>query len=130
MKKLLALLMIVVCAFTAVSCGKTNSGSGGGNKDDETHTLNIIVSSSEIAERSDDNYVKSKIEEKFYQDKGVKIDLQVQVYSESDFNTVMSNKMAGSSWDAAVGYIGQAGIDEIVISQNVCMEIGDLIENY
>lgn len=130
MKKLLALLMIVVCAFTAVSCGKTNSGSGGGNTDDETHTLNIIVSSSEIAERSDDNYVKSKIEEKFYQDKGVKIDLQVQVYSESDFNTVMSNKMAGSSWDAAVGYIGQAGIDEIVISQNVCMEIGDLIENY
>lgn len=38
--------------------------------------------------------------------------------------------MAGNSWDAAVGYIGQAGIDEIMISQNVCMEIGELAESY
>lgn len=129
MKKLLCMLMacLLVAGFAACGGDKNPTSSGG---DNGVHTLNIVMSSGEISAKSDDNYVKSKIEEKFLKDRGIKISLNVEVYSESDFNTVMSNRMASNKWDAAVGYLGQAGIDEIVISQNVCMEIGSLIETY
>ncbi len=130
------MLLAIVFAVGLTACGKRNNGdsgsSGGGNNggDNTTHTINIYISSGEMTVRGDDEYVQKKIQDKFYQDRGYKIDLNVQIYSESDFNTTMSNKMATSDWDAAIGYIGQAGIDEIVISQNVCMELSDLIATY
>lgn len=128
MRKFLTIVLAVMLAVLAVSCGGGSESSGG--KDDTTHTVTIIVSSGEISAKNDDAYVKQVIEEKFYQDRGIKINLDVQVYSESDFNDVMSNRMASNKWDAAVSYIGQAGIDEIVISQNVCMELGGMLPAY
>ncbi|MBQ8725881.1 MAG: hypothetical protein IJY84_02125 [Clostridia bacterium] len=133
MRKLLILILTLIMALSAVACGEESVQSGSSDSaggDDTVHTVTIYVSSGEMSAKNDDAYVKSKIEEKFYQDRGIKINLDVQVYSESDFNDVMSNKMASNSWDAAVGYIGQAGIDEIVISQNVCMELSDMIPLY
>ncbi|MDY2879724.1 MAG: hypothetical protein SOT34_02115, partial [Candidatus Borkfalkiaceae bacterium] len=129
MKKIVCLLLILSCAFFSVSCkrGGDSVGTGG---DEEAKKVTIIVSSGEISAKSDDAYVKKTIEDKFFADRGKRIDLDVQVYSEKDFNDVMANRMASGKWDAAVGYIGQAGIDEIVISQNVCMEIGGMISLY
>ena len=142
MKRVLTFILAIVLAFSIVGCKKPSSESVGGpesvggtesvggSEDNTVHTVTIYVSSGEMSAKNDDAYVKSKIEEAFYRDRKIKIDLDVQVYSEKDFNDVMSNKMASNSWDAAVGYIGQAGIDEIVISQNVCMDLGQMIPLY
>lgn len=125
MKKILSLFLTMFVGLSAVACSHEPPSTGG-----EAQTVTIIVSSAEISAKSDDAYVKSVIEEKFYKDRGQKLNLDVQVYSESDFNQVMANRMASGEWDAAAGYIGQAGIDEIVISQNVCMELSDIIPLY
>ena len=125
MKKFVSLLLVFLLSLSFAACVERTPNPSG-----ETIDLEIFVSSSEVSSRSDDAYVREKIQEAFYEDRGIKVNLNVQVLSESDFNTTMANKMAGNSWDAAVGYIGQAGIDEIMISQNVCMEIGELAESY
>lgn len=125
MKKL-GLFLAFLMLFSFAACDGPVGPSAGG----ETVTLNIFMASPDFSARSDDAYVREKIEEAFYRDRGKKISLNVQVYSESDFNTTMSTKMAGNSWDVAISYLGQAGIDEIMISQNVCMELGDLVKTY
>lgn len=114
MKKFVSLLLVFLLSLSFAACVERTPNPSG-----ETIDLEIFVSSSEVSSRSDDAYVREKIQEAFYEDRGIKVNLNVQVLSESDFNTTMANKMAGNSWDAAVGYIGQAGIDEIMISQNV-----------
>lgn len=132
MKKILTGFLALMFTLSVASCGgaKTSESQSAGGGDGETHPVTIIMSSGEISAKNDDAYVKQIIEDKFYEDRGVRINLDVQVYTESDFNEVMSNRMASGKWDAAVGYIGQAGIDEIVISQNVCMELGEMIPLY
>lgn len=135
MRKIFTVILAFLLAFSVTACKKKTSNPSSESSSQPggevtAQKVVIYVSSGEMSAKNDDAYVKSKIEEKFYQDRGKKIDLDVQVYSESDFNDVMANKMAGNSWDAAIGYIGQAGIDEIVISQNVCMELGEMIPLY
>lgn len=131
MKKVFALLLAAMLFSLCAGCTKKNPDtSDSAGSSGEAQKVTIIVSSGEISAKTDDAYVKKIIEDKFYADRKKKIDLDVQVYTEKDFNDVMANRMASGKWDAAVGYIGQAGIDEIVISQNVCMELGEMIPLY
>ena len=131
MKKFLTLFLASTCILSTTACGggaNNSSTNGGGNA--EVQDLTIIMSSTEISAKNDDAYVKEIIQNKFYEDRGIKINLDVQVYAENDFNDVISNRMASGKWDAAIGYLGQAGIDEIVISQNVCMELSQMVPLY
>ena len=80
-------LMIAVClCFTA--CG----GGGGGGEDGDARTLTIYrARSTGMVDGTEDVAVKKAIEDKFYQDTGIKINLNVKMYSDDELNTKVDN---------------------------------------
>lgn len=79
---------------------------------------------------SDEAYVKDAIEKKFYEDTGNAVNFQVNYESHATFNTKFGGVMTTGKWDMAVSYLGQAGLDEIVLKQDVSMDLADLLDNY
>ena len=79
---------------------------------------------------SDEAYVKDAIEKKFYEDTGNAVNFQVNYESHATFNTKFGGVMTTGKWDMAVSYLGQAGLDEVVLKQDVSMDLADLLDNY
>ena len=79
---------------------------------------------------SDEAYVKDAIEKKFYEDTGNAVNFQVNYESHATFSTKFGGVMTTGKWDMAVSYLGQAGLDEIVLKQDVSMDLADLLDNY
>lgn len=130
MKKLLKSITAAFLAATTLlcvsSCKKNPADSSADDK--PTTTIKVMISSDEISAASEDSAVKAAIEKKFYEDTGEKINLQVTVYTNKDFTTAMSTQMTTKNWDAAVDYIGQAGIETLMFEQNVCLDLADMID--
>lgn len=135
MKKILCLMLAFGCLF-ATACGGgtsepgTSQDSAGKGERPTPTKVTVYIASDTIGAASQDSTVKAAIEEKFWQDTGKSIDLDVRVYGLQDFTTQMSNLMTTSRWDVAVDYLGQAGIQELMFEQNVCMDLADILDGY
>lgn len=134
MKKINKTMLLVAAAVLAGCNGNTgNAGdgdSGGKNPSGETTELTILMSSDYLKGSNEDNVIKA-VQEKFLEDTGISIKLNTLVYSKSDFADAASNVLASSSWDAAVSYLGNAGIDDKLIRQNGAADLQDhLLEDY
>lgn len=93
--KVIALMIVLMCALSSfTSCKKGNNTDG---KDGETYSVVIYKGrATGKSEGSDDQAVTDALEEKFYQDRGIKIDLQIKIYNGDDLtqkiNTALGNK--------------------------------------
>lgn len=100
----------------------------------EKTTITIYVDASNIygtyIKGSDENYVKERIERKFYEDTGYAVNFNIQYCSHSTFNTQFTGVMTSGRWDAAVSYLGQAGLDDIALDQDIALDLSDLIDSY
>lgn len=100
----------------------------------EKTKITIYVDASNIygtyVKGSDENYVKETIERKFYEDTGYAVDFNIQYCSHSTFNTQFTGVMTSGRWDAAVSYLGQAGLDDIALDQDIALDLSDLIDSY
>lgn len=133
--------MACVCAFAFASCGKgkapqsseSSSESISFDKAEKT-TVTIYVDASNTygsyIKGSDESYVKDVIERKFYKDTGNAIDLNIMYQTHSTFSTVFGAVMSTGKWDAAVSYLGQAGLEETVLNQDVAMNLADILDMY
>ncbi|MCI8412703.1 MAG: hypothetical protein HFE47_01215 [Clostridia bacterium] len=140
MKKVLGLVLAVFMAFAVTACGNSDNGnnpSGNGEKVPwETAKRNaakvtIYVDESNIygayVKGSDEAYVKDCIEKKFYEDTGEAINMEIMYETHDSFNTRFGGVMTTGQWDAAVSYLGQAGLEETVLTQDVSMNLADVI---
>lgn len=78
---------------------------------------------------SDETFVKKTIEKKFYEDTGYAVDFNIQICTHATFNTQFSGVMTTGRWDAAVSYLGQAGLDETALNQDVALDLSDLLDS-
>ncbi len=91
---------------------------------DESQVYGVYQQGSEEAS------VEQAIEQKFKQDTGLNLDLQIMYESHATFNNKFGAVMAGGDWDAAVGYLGQAGLNDTVLGQNVTLNLANYIEGF
>lgn len=75
----------------------------------------------------DENVVKEAIEKKFYEDTGNAVDFNILYESHATFNNSFSLIMSSSSWDGAVSYLGQAGLEDTVLNENVVLDLSSLL---
>jgi len=144
MKKITLLLLALIMAFSFAACGdKDNSSStpgGGSEKPDwsvakQTATrITIYVDESNIygayISGSDENRVKDAIERKFYEDTDNAINLSIQYLTHDNFSTQFGGVMSTGQWDAAISYLGQAGLEETVLTQNIAMDLASTIAEH
>lgn len=145
MKKIFKAVSCCVLALGFTACGlgdgsansenTGNSSVGNVSFDDATKTkITIYVDASNIygtyIKGSDENYVKETIERKFYEDTGYAVDFNIQYCSHSTFSTQFTGVMTSGRWDAAVSYLGQAGLDEVALNQDIALDLSDLIDSY
>lgn len=129
MKKSLFLL-VALAALT--SCGGSDQSGSSESKTWEevkaTRTrITIYVNESHIygpyVKGVDENVVEEAIAKKFFEDTGNAIKLDVIYETNATFNTNFGAVMSASSWDAAVNYVGQAGIEDTILDQDVLSNI-------
>lgn len=139
MKKLLCTLLAVFMIFTISACdrGPKDPGTGGLSweeaKENATE-ITVYVDASNLygtyVKGNAEAYVKDTIEKKFYEDTGNAVNFKVNYESHNTFTTKFGAVMTTGQWDMAVSYLGQAGLDEVVLKQEVAMDLSDLIDNY
>ena len=102
-KRALAALLALFLLFCVTACGE---GGGGGGE----HVLTIYRErSSGQADGTQDSAVKEAIEQAFYDDTGISIDLRVTIYSQSELEQRVSTGMGvyTQDLDAVISYIGE-----------------------
>lgn len=128
--------VILPLLFTTLltACGGGNGGgsdSKGGTSDNNEPTTLTILMSNDFLKGSNEAKVIDAVEKKFKEDTGKSIKLNTLVYSKGDFADAASNVLPSDKWDAAVSYLGMAGIDDKLIRQNGAANIADhLYEDY
>lgn len=129
-KKVVACVLVALSMFSVVSCkGKGSSESvNGGNSTLEPTKLTIFMASDRL-KGTNESKVTAKVEEKFLQDTGKAIKLNVLVYNKSDFADAVTNSAASSSWDAAVSYLGIAGVDDNLIRRGAAADLRDYLDS-
>ncbi len=126
-KRLLAaLLLLVMCLPMMTGCDKKDvSGDGDATK------LVIYYGGNKVV-GANDAEVKAAIEEKFYQDTGNKIDLEVKVFQTSDLNTKVDLAIAGGEQiDGIISNVGSTtGLDRFVNENAFFTDLTPLIDEY
>ena len=139
MKKISVSIMALCMLFCAVGCGDGGGGGGGGNQSWEeakqTATkLTIYLDESNIygsyIRGNDEAYVKDCIEKKFYEDTGNAVNIEIMYETHDTFGNKFGGVMSTGGWDAAVSYLGQAGLEETVLEQGVALDVSDLLFDY
>lgn len=131
--KLKKILTLALCALLSLSAlaGCSNSNTpGGGPTDDPTpsgETKRLTVYMSGYIACSDDDAVKAAIEEKFAKDTGIKINLNFKIFSKENFNSKFGNVVSRDTWDAAMSYIGHAGIQSLAIDTGAAADVKNLL---
>ena len=142
MKNKRFLFLIPAVSLLLTGCGDEKTG-GGENKEpaqtweqakaqrvpvkiylDESNVYGTYVSG------TDENIVKEAIEKKFWEDTGNAIDLQIRYESHATFTDNFGLAKLGNQWDAAVSYLGQAGIEETILNDDVTMDISSSLRRY
>lgn len=138
MKKIGVGAMALCMLFCAVGCGgdTDDNGGGGGNltwaeaKQNATK-ITIYLDESNIygsyIKGNDEAYVKDCIEKKFYEDTGNAVNIEIMYETHDTFGNKFGGVMSTGAWDAAVSYLGQAGLEETVLEQDVAMDLMDLV---
>ena len=102
--------------------------------DNGTGKLTIYLDESQVygiyQQGLQEKVVEERIESKFKEDTGLNLDLEIMYESHATFNNKFGAVMAGGDWDAAVGYLGQAGLNETVLGQDVTLNLADQIEGF
>ena len=128
MKKILGLTLAFLFAFGCSAC-KKNSGNSNSTNEPTSESvarptweqvkgdaveLKIYVDESNIygayVAGSAEKTVKEAIEKKFYEDTGNAVDIQIMYQTHDTFNNAFGGVMTTGQWDAAVSYLGQAGL--------------------
>ena len=159
MKKTIFTFLILCLMFLVVGCANnttttkkaTTTVDGGGNDTSSVTTtksqyatwaeakanrveITIYVDESNVygpyVKGVDENVVEEAIEKKFWEDTGLAIKLNILYESHSTFSNTFGAVMAASSWDACVSYLGQAGIEETILNQDVTLDITSLLRQY
>ena len=110
-------------------------GGGGGSGGEYVITVYRERASGQ-ADGTQDDVVKEAIEEKFYEDTGISIDLQVTIYSQSELEQRVSTGMGvyTQDLDAVISYIGEDS-GAIVMpyakaERDIVIDLTDHIEDY
>lgn len=143
MKKVLGLLLAVLMVFAVGACSVDDGGNGGGGGGDKVPWETAKRSASKVTiyvdesnnygayiKGSDEEYVKDCIEKKFYEDTGNAINIELMYETHDSFSTRFGGVMTTGQWDAAVSYLGQAGLEETVLTQDVNMDIADILADH
>ncbi len=145
MKKIIPILLSVVSALSFAGCGKektpANTSSGGITTNatweevkGSATPITIYVDESNVygsyIAGGEESYVKEQIEKKFYEDTGNAINLKIMYETHETFTSSFGGVMSTGQWDAAVSYLGQAGLEETVLNQDVVMNVKDLMMSY
>lgn len=147
MKKFLSLLLVFLLAFGALSCKKKKTSESTSESVSSSVSrpswesvkgdaieLKIYVDESNVygayVAGSGENSVKEAIEKKFYEDTGNAIDLKIMYNTHDTFGNQFGGVMSTGQWDAAVSYLGQAGLEETVLNQNVVMDLSNLLAEH
>ena len=130
MKKILVIVLAALMLFGFCACG------GGGGSGGEYVITVYRERSSGQADGTQDDVVKEAIEEKFYEDTGISIDLQVTIYSQSELEQRVSTGMGvyTQDLDAVISYIGEDS-GAIVMpyakaERDIVIDLTDYIEDY
>lgn len=128
--------------------GYLAGGGGGGNDEEEvivgetdystvdngTGKLTIYLDESQVygiyQQGSQEATVEQAIEQKFKADTGLNLDLEIMYESHGTFNNKFGAVMAGGDWDAAVSYLGQAGLNDTVLGQDVTLDLSNYLEGF
>lgn len=132
MRFLQKLTIVVLALCLLLTCFACKTPDDNPNTTDERPegTDLIIYMASDIVSGTNDNKVKEAIEQKFWEDTGISIDLKMQLKSKADFAEVMGTTMASGAWDAAVSYMGHAGVDDSIMREGYSMRLNDLLNRY
>ncbi len=131
MKRILAWVLAVFSfgmLLAMAACGEPGEPGGDGTRPAGTEIV-IFMASDKVA-GTNESAVKAAVEEKFWEDTGISIDLNIQIKNKSDFASTMTNAMASNSWDAAVSYLGIAGVDDNLIRNDAALDVTDLLLEY
>ncbi len=132
-KFLTFLLCMLLAAGIFAGCGgdRPNSGDTGNEGNTGTgETKRLTVYLSDYIACSEDDAVKATIENKFAKDTGIKINLNFKLFAMGDFNSKFGQQISRDTWDAAVSYIGHAGINGLVIDTGAATDLKDLLPLY
>ena len=121
----MALLVLSVAACGNGKVSSTGSGNGGTT---EPTRLTIFMASDRL-KGSNESKVISAVEDKFLADTGKAIDLNILIYNKSDFANAVTSSAASSSWDAAVSYLGIAGVDDNLIRRGAAADLADYLDS-
>lgn len=134
MKKILSLILCIVCVSLLFSaCGK-NKGNGG--SDGEATKLTIYKArSSGMVDGKDEEKVRKAIEDKFYKDTGEKISLDVKLYTDDELTTKVDTNWAkrSSDIDAVIHYTSEdsgSAIKKYAASPETVYEVSSLLNQY
>lgn len=124
---------VLVGVLTAVTLMAAACGGGGDLSSVETGEptqLTVFIASDRV-KGMNESRVTEAVQKKFEKDTGKAIKLNFLVYNKSDFASAVENSKASSSWDAAVSYLGIAGVDDNLIRQGAAADLQDyLVEDY
>jgi len=130
LKKVLSCVLMALLVLSVAACGNgkessTDSGNGGTT---EPTRLTIFMASDRL-KGSNESKVISAVEDKFLADTGKAIDLNILIYNKSDFANAVTSSAASSSWDAAVSYLGIAGVDDNLIRRGAAADLADYLDS-
>ena len=130
MKKILVIVLAALMLFGFCACG------GGGGSGGEYVITVYRERSSGQADGTQDDVVKEAIEEKFYEDTGISIDLQVTIYSQSELEQRVSTGMGvyTQDLDAVISFMGEDAGSVIMpyakAERDIVIDLTDYIEDY
>lgn len=115
-------------ALSAVGCGESARDSSGKPSGTGGATQLTVFIASDNVKGSNEKKVTEAVEKKFEADTGKAIKLNFLVYNKSDFANAVTSSKASTSWDAAVSYLGIAGVDDNLIRQGAASDLQDDLE--
>lgn len=119
------LLVLALCLPILTGCSGNGDSSG-----DRTQLVFYLAGG--LVAGQNDAAVKEAIEEKFYKDTGIKIDLKVVLCQNADINTKIDLAIAGGDpIDAIFNYVGStSGLDRFVNGDEYFTDLTALIDQY
>ena len=129
-KQILIGLLALAFILGAAACSDRPEREPGNTDSGEATQLTVFIASDRV-KGVNESKVTETVERKFKEDTGKAIKLNFLVYNKADFANAVGNSMASSSWDAAVSYLGIAGVDDNLIRRNAAADLQDyLSEDY
>ncbi len=124
LRRILPIILVAIWVCTAFA--------GCGGKEESNGTKIVFYCAGSKVAGANDAAVKKAIEEKFKQDTGIEINLEVKLFTNADFNTKVDLAIAGGDQiDGILNYIGSSdGLDRFISRDNFAMDLIELVNEY